>query len=168
MPQETKDVLTLIMALWGALLSTILAIRQYFKDRRKVKVSCSYALMRTREEPVLHCLVIKAFNDGHRPIEIQGAGLELSNNHHYSFFLHPVTKTADLPVKLHDGESVAVPFSIKVIKQVCKQQGSDVFYKSAYVTDNQGKKYKCELFDALPDKSFTRKRSWWKRLTGRW
>lgn len=64
MDNRFLNIITLVIAVWGALLSTILAFREAFKDKRKLRMLLEYVTGTN-----LYRLVIT--NVGHRPITIE-------------------------------------------------------------------------------------------------
>ena len=78
MALSTSELLALLIASYGAVLSTILAIRELRKDRRKVRVTCRMALAPSPGGDVWEFVSVEAVNVGHRPVEMKMAGLLMS------------------------------------------------------------------------------------------
>lgn len=67
-------IVALGVAAYGAILSTILAIYQVRRDRRKLKVLAKSLLwIGTEAGETYYLLEVRAVNDGHRPIEVRQA-----------------------------------------------------------------------------------------------
>ena len=64
------QVLTIILALWGAGLSTYLAIREIYKERRIIKITLEHVVFYDRVQA-------RIVNIGHRPITINRIGMSL-------------------------------------------------------------------------------------------
>lgn len=110
--EEWIKILTLAIALWGAILSTILAVREIKKERRSVKVTCSLGVGGpVLSDEIFQLVTIEAVNTGHRPVEIVSAGLRLSNS---SYFTAVGSKRGlnYLPKKIEDGERELLSTSI--------------------------------------------------------
>jgi hypothetical protein len=97
-----SEFITLLIAIYGALLSTIIAVREFTKDKRRVKVKCHYALavIPPRDEKCKF-ISIDFVNTGHRPIQINQAGILLSDG---SSIMQLVSKAGKIPLpkKLED------------------------------------------------------------------
>jgi hypothetical protein len=62
-----KDAITLFIALWGAILSTGLFVREILKEKRELRVSCNFSLATPPTGEVWEFITITAVNVGHRP-----------------------------------------------------------------------------------------------------
>lgn len=65
-----KDILTLIIAIWGVGLSTYLIIREWNMERRRININLEHV-------SPLERLRLNITNIGHRPITITGIDLSL-------------------------------------------------------------------------------------------
>lgn len=162
MPYVSVD-LTLIIALWGALLSTALAIREYVKDRPKVKLTCQAgfvvppAVTFAEPEPE-EVLTITAVNVGHRQVQISGMGLSLSNDM-LQIALMSINGDMPLPKLLTEGESVSIVLhmggviqDIEKARRENKQDG--ILLQHAYAEDSTGKKWTCSLPKVLRERGY--------------
>jgi len=79
------DYITLGIALWGALLSTILAVRNIQKDKRQIRVSCRLIEQTISQDgtPCNLIVGIKAVNTGHRDVRLEYAGLITKTGKYY-------------------------------------------------------------------------------------
>jgi hypothetical protein len=104
---STEQILTLTLAIYGAVVSTILAYREIQKGRRRILIRLDYAYF-------LEIAEITITNVGYRPIAITGVGMHpegsdmvpsnalLSTRH---------SESQPLPVTINDGENVTLPLS---------------------------------------------------------
>jgi len=68
------------IAIYGAILSTILAIRESLKGKRKLKVSCNLSLtIRPDNNNPWWLVTIKIVNKGYRPVTVTNAAILLKN-----------------------------------------------------------------------------------------
>jgi hypothetical protein len=68
---ETKDWITIFIAVWGAGLSTYLGIRELIKERRQIKLILEYITFRE----IVQLIVV---NSGHRPVTITEIAIAIS------------------------------------------------------------------------------------------
>lgn len=131
------EILTTTLAIWGAILSTILAILEIIKNKRKLRVNFSYEPSVSESgEPKLFIRVY-AVNLGHRPITIIGAGILLQNGIEYLQGHYTVGQNP-LPKKLEDGDNLTFFIDYTDAKRVLKN--SDISAR-AFLFDTEGKKY---------------------------
>jgi hypothetical protein len=62
------EIITLLLAIYGAVVSTALVIIESKRDKRKILVTCTMALGETVEGPILELVSITTVNDSHRPV----------------------------------------------------------------------------------------------------
>jgi hypothetical protein len=79
-----SELLTLLLALCGAVLSTVLAVTEIRKDRRKVQVRCRIALSSSPTGDIWEFVSVDAVNIGNRPVEITMAGLLMKNGNMFT------------------------------------------------------------------------------------
>ena len=74
------DAITLLLAFWGAGLSTFLGIREWRKNKRRVHVNCfvgkEHVPMASFDNMVDY-LIVEAVNTGHRSVTITAAGFRI-------------------------------------------------------------------------------------------
>jgi len=146
----------LFIAIYGALLSTIIAIREVTKDKRRVKVTCMVALSPISSGETWEFISVDAVNIGHRPIQIKSAGLIMSDK---KFFTQLANKAGrnQLPKKLEDGESVTFMFDVeKIIDTLNHPDRENVKYIKACVVDAEGNKYTSRLPKFFKDKNLAK------------
>jgi hypothetical protein len=115
---SSKDLLTLILATYGAVVSTVLGIRAIQRDRRRVKLILEYVLFYERAQIII-------INVGHRPLTISEIGMQIKlkqNGNDYwdsvprnSLFARRPDDAGDpLPAVLDDGQHLSIPLSDSV------------------------------------------------------
>ena len=146
------EIITLFIAIYGALLSTIIAIREITKDKRQVKIVCRYALAFPPGDETWKFISIDVVNTGHRPIQINQAGILLSDGSSFTQLVSKVGKIP-LPKKLEDGESFEVMFDADKVEQAIKNhENKNVKFTKAFVSDAEGNRYTARLPGFLKDK----------------
>lgn len=151
-----SDLLTLLVALYGAMLSTILALREFKREKRQIRVTCRMTLGSALTGDVLEFVQIHVVNTGHRPIQITSAALELSDGNQ---FIQLTSKLGplSLPKKIDDHESVSVYFDYPDVEKALKErEDPDVIYTSAVVRDAEGNEYRSKLPRVLKDRGLAK------------
>lgn len=136
------DFITLSIALWGALLSTILAIRNFQKDKRQIRVTCCLIEQTISQEGDHTNMIvgIKAVNSGHRDVRLEYAGLITKGGKYY------VSNSKSLPVTLSDGDTVTVRIKLDDAEMHLRNISSSELYILAYVKDTEGHFFKLPIF----------------------
>lgn len=112
------DNITFFLALWGAFLSTYLAIREIRKDKRSLKIILEFVhFYETRR------LVIT--NVGHRPITIDQIALEIRDKRYgetdqvpQNTFWDKERELPELPMTLEDGKMIVFYLSDRVVEEL--------------------------------------------------
>ena len=135
------------------MLSTIIAIREFTKDKRRVKVVCRHALaFPPGNNKAWNFISISVVNIGHRPIQINQAGILLSDGNSVTQLESKAGKIP-LPKKLEDGESLEIMFDADKIEQALKNhENKKTKFTKAYVSDAEGNRYTSQLPKYLKDK----------------
>ena len=102
-----SDILTLIIALYGAAIATILGIRELQRDKRRISVIIEYVAFEERAQ-------ITITNIGHRPITIAEINMSVMLDNHWEqapknalFNANPEDVT--FPIMINDGEYITLP-----------------------------------------------------------
>jgi hypothetical protein len=99
------------LGLYGSILSTILAIGEYMKRRRRVKVRASYRTL-VGANPA-DVLLLTAVNVGHRPVTLTVGGLLLNSGQSLGLVGGGTTpEMGNLPARLDDGAEVTLTFEL--------------------------------------------------------
>ncbi|MDD3421378.1 MAG: hypothetical protein PHS47_03650 [Methanocellales archaeon] len=126
MALDTVYVITIFIAVWGAFLSTILAIIKIRENRPKLKVELAPRLIRgdgsiLGDTDTRNVLSVSCANIGKRPITVNSCGIKLPKNK----IMYILTNSPDqLPKKLEDGESCTI---IDEISRVARKLISEGF-----------------------------------------
>jgi hypothetical protein len=120
------DILTLIVAVYGALVSSILGIRELQRDRRRINIMLELVPFYERAQ-------ITIINIGHRPITI--TDIAVSDCPRNALFAQGVEEP--LPITLGDGEYTTLPLS-SVLSEMAFANPSDM-HLSVY--DAEGNEY---------------------------
>jgi len=138
----TLESLSLLLAVYGAVLSTILAIRELRKDKRKVSVTCKIWGIVIGGNVTWKLIKVTAVNSGHRPIVIESVGLNISG--HKLIDLKPKSESAHLPKQIGDGEPISILFDYAEVEKVFRklEKPSNFACKLAFVCDAEGTEYK--------------------------
>lgn len=135
------ELVTLIIAVWGAALSTILATHTIFKDRRSVKVIYGLAITDDNFGRPITLVLVEAINKGHRPVTITNVGLTISDGRYYIQPYNSVVPV-NLPARLLDGESISIYLDLEKIRERGLEQAQQgIRITGAYVKDAEGKIY---------------------------
>lgn len=149
----TFEILTLVAALYASILSTILGIHEISKDRRKVRMSCTFGfvpVLGTKSE-MWKFIVITIVNRGQRPIQVKGAGLLLNNGSQWTQMNNNLGRINFIQ-KLNDGESAEFFFDYeKVEETIHTSDDRSLRYRKAFVRDAEGNSYTCKLPKALKE-----------------
>ena len=126
------DYITLGIAMWGALLSSILAIKNFQKDKRQISVTCRLLEQTLSQDGVPHNMIvgIKAVNTGHRDVKLEYAGIITRSKKYYVANTHQV-----LPVTLGDGASITIRINLDDAETQLRDISPLEVYVSAYVKD---------------------------------
>ncbi len=148
----TLESLSLLIATYGVILSTILAIRELRRDKRKVSVTCKITGIVIGGNVRWKLIQVTAVNSGHRPVVIEAAGLEYDG--HSLQDLKYKGESPPLPKQISDGEAISVPFdyaenATRAFKEI--QRESDFARMSAFVRDAEGKEYKSGKPEIIKD-----------------
>lgn len=144
------------IAIYGALLSTILAIREFLKGIRKIKVTCN--LLHTINPKInkpWQLIEISIINKGYRPVTITSAGLLLNNNDTFFQLENAIgqkTLSSTLPKKINDGDVITIYFDYSTLQEKLNDFNPPVFLKRVIATDAEGKRYTGRLPKALKGK----------------
>ena len=103
----TKENITLIIAIWGALLATYKVLSDYRKTTRKLKVEVSYGFFTLRDGGVGSTVItITAINTGYREITLNSMGHILPDKKHI-LIIEPQS-TVRFPYTLSEGRQCFV------------------------------------------------------------
>ena len=140
-----SEIATLILAAYGATLSTLLGLRDILRGTRRIGVHCSMGLSAPPQGGLLDLVAIQSVNKHPRPVTIVAAGIEMSNRR---FFTQAASSMGrmPLPIKLEFGEAVNLYFDLPELRRVMAEKvNAGAKLISAFVRDAEGKEYTCRL-----------------------
>jgi hypothetical protein len=153
---DPLNLITILVAVYGAFLSTILAVREIRSGRRTLRVTCKLtervpAIIfpdewRVEQGQKEFLLEVTALNNGARPIQVTQIGLKMSNGRLY----FGGYDNNLLPKRLEFSESCKVIFSLSEMERELGKDGR-VFTK-AIVIDAEDKQYAARLPQSLKEK----------------
>lgn len=147
---------TLVIALWGAVLSTVLAIREFTKDRVRVRVTCEPG--KRKRMPLVSLdsyptetydtIVITVLNSGHRQADIVRLCLDLGG----AILDHTdvsANSRVDLPKSLVAGESLQVEYYVFALEETLNYERERVAaptlkIKRIFAKDATGQTWACK------------------------
>jgi hypothetical protein len=133
---SAETIITIIVALYGAILSTILAIHEFRKGRPRIKVSASHGYLfdslGKASEPVI---LIEAVNVGSGKVALTGAGW-LNNDKSKQHFVSPYPPGV-IPVDLEERKKCTVAYACRWFRE----QVSHDKVIGVYFQDQTGKKW---------------------------
>lgn len=131
--------LTFLLAFYGAFLSSILAIREFRKDKRRILIMLKYIAFHERAE-------ITITNTGHRPITISEIGMDIYVEQNGKGFWEPIPRNSlfdasvakePFPETITDGENITIPLSDIISQEI----GTNRKNVRVSVYDIEGKQY---------------------------
>lgn len=142
--------IALLLAIYGAVLSTVLGLREIWKDRQNLKVSCTYGFvpmdpMKFVKDEAMKFVIIEVVNRGPRPIEIVAAGFMLSDR---SIWFQVANKLGQIQMThaLNDKQRATYMYDWETIaKGVRDAFSKGVRFRTAFVKDSEGNFFTCRL-----------------------
>ncbi len=137
------------IAIWGALLSTVLGIIKiidFFRDRSCISVEVKFASIQkgsflySTPYKILPYVALIARNTGRRTIVLTHAGFRLSNQRDLSL----IPYRGEFPKEVKEGAEHTVLFDVKALKQGFKEEHADSI-KFAWFRDGANRIYKRKL-----------------------
>lgn len=162
-PIDWPAIIGIVLGVYGAVLSSVLAVRGHFRDRRKVQVTCGMGLVVgsrsfRSDNSKLEVVIITAVNVGHRPVEITGMGFWLTTGQQL-LALADINNNMPLPKMLTEGGRVMMTLDLDGITSEINSDrrtnpGSDIRLRHAYIQDSTGKEWTCSMPQVLIDRGF--------------
>jgi len=132
-----KIEITTILAIWGAILSTVLAIQRLQENRRRLKVDIGISVAKT-SAGVKKYLFIQATNISKRPISLSSYGLLSPDGNVY---LLGNESPDPFPTQLEDGEATEIWMDLERIKDVLKEKYTGEIEIRGFFIDVTRKRY---------------------------
>ncbi|NJC97903.1 MAG: hypothetical protein C3F07_05900 [Anaerolineales bacterium] len=136
---DAKDIITIILALYGAVLSSVLAIREIKKEKRTIALFIDFYVWESSFK-------LTVVNIGHRPVTLAGAGIMYFKKYRMRWFEldeRPFDLAREnpgkFPLTLNDGNHVAlaIPSVVDALEWT-----NGLNKGEAYVRDVEGNIYK--------------------------
>ncbi|MCZ7622717.1 MAG: hypothetical protein M5U24_09570 [Candidatus Kuenenia sp.] len=118
---ELKDILTLLVAAYAALLSTYVAVVQRQDKAPRVKVRTSYGFLTAGPQISDTHILMEAANIGEKPVTLSSVGLLLPDGS--QFINSSNNSTHRLPCELTHGKNLTMWFDVKPLAVQLKQRG---------------------------------------------
>jgi len=127
------------LAVYGAITSTVLLIREILKERRRITIILEYVAWYERVQIVI-------VNSGHRPITISEISMRILSSNGEDNFGEPIPKNAlfdldkiekPLPKIIKDGESIILPLSQTISEHLLENN----FNVKIFVYDAEGHEF---------------------------
>jgi hypothetical protein len=162
----TADLVTLIIAAWGAVLATGLATWQLMRHRRRLRIVVLPAYDTSGPNGVVELWSVRVVNIRERPIEVRAVGLVLPGGIRQfggQVGLYGSDAPSLLPALLGDGESVQVYFGLETGVEPDSIEG-------AFAQDTLGREYVAHYPGRSPRKrwrAWKAERAWRKQVEQR-
>jgi hypothetical protein len=140
-PIGTKDIITFIIALYGAVLSSFVFYRSIVRERRRIVIRQTAAFYTYPQGLGPPMASIEVTNHGHRPVVVRAPQLELPNKKNMA--LINADGIQDFPKRLDDGETAGVRMQYDIITESLREAGySGHIILRPTCTDSTGKTFK--------------------------
>lgn len=156
-PIGTKDIITFVIASYGAALSTFNLYRSVVNERRRIviKQSTGWYTYPQSLGPPMACIEI--VNRGRRPVVVNLPQLQLPN--HKSMTMMNADGGHDFPKRLDDGEAASVRIGYDLIAESLRNFGySGEIVLRPLCTDSTGKTFRGKQWKFNVDKD------WWTKI----
>jgi hypothetical protein len=150
------EIATLIIAAYGAVLSTFVCFVELVRGTRGIAVRCGIAVAARPSGEKWEFVVVEAVNKRPRPVTITGAGLRMSDGNSFTQVASNLGRNP-LPSKLGFGDMVKIWFDLPELEKVMAvKRPVRVLLTRAFVRDAEDKEYAARLPRILKDKGFTK------------
>lgn len=112
-------IVTAIVAVYSAVLSTYILISRNKEKKRQLKVELSFGFMTEGPELSQEMLFITVSNTGFRPVTLNASGILLPNKHQLIFMVPK--SNVQFPYELLEGRNCTVWIEVKVLVQDLKR-----------------------------------------------
>ncbi len=143
-----SDVVTALVAVYGAILATYTAVARWREKRARINVKISLGVISQELAGSSETLVIlSASNPGSKAITLSSWGLTLPNRNHLAF-PNPLGSDVQFPHELAPETSCRVWVEAKEIARAMKTEGySDKAKVVGFYRDQVGRTYKSKPFE---------------------
>jgi hypothetical protein len=129
-------IVSLVIGAWGAILATTLAVVDFLRNRRGLKVFC---VIGHAADLNLDVIRVAAVNESRRPIEARSVTFRLADGKEL-FAPEPISGDRQIPRLLTDGQSAVVFYPKQALDELADSKGSSI--GSVVVADGSLKEYR--------------------------
>lgn len=152
-----KDIVTFVIAVYGAILSSVVFYRPVLKERRRIVVTLTTAFYTYPQGLGPPMAQIEVTNDGHRPVVVSAPKLLLPNGQY--MLLMGADGIGDFPKRLEDGESAGVRMQYDAIADGLREAGySGNVALWPVCSDSTGLTFKGDKWE------FDISKNWWRNI----
>lgn len=141
------EILGAILGVIGTTVTVILAVRQFGKDKYKIKISADFSSKNpswlTKDKYLESYVVLNILNTGFRPMQIRS--VYLTSNKSRGWTCVGKVEEDTFPKILAESEHVDVYFSVVDIRREFRSISSPKIKLIAYIKDGEGKQHKHSL-----------------------
>jgi hypothetical protein len=142
----TIENVTLLIALWGAILATYKVISDYSKNARKIRVRIFYGILTQGNAGLPRTIQITAQNIGNRTVTLTSAGYILPDKKYISIIVPH--GSIELPHTLDEGKQCSIWQTQKELAEDLKEHGySGKIKLTGYYGSAIGKTWKSKPTD---------------------
>ncbi len=139
------DVIVAVAGFWGAILSSIIFLRDFLKDKSKLQVKTSLCLLGYPDGSNHMNIEVKAINIGKIPIVLSSVHIRMPDGKNYIQLNSP--NSPQLPYDLLPQKSYSYFFNAKDLAAKMKEHGySEKIYLMPYYTDQIDKKHRSKRY----------------------
>jgi hypothetical protein len=144
-------IVTGIVAVYGALLSTWNAVAKHLENKARIKVKLSLGFETFGPETGPTSILVTALNEGQQAVTLVSAGLRLPGNKTTHQF--GPSGTAKFPHQLQRGQSTYIAVPTRDVAEALKREGfSGTINVKGYFRDALDKTYKSKAFELNAEK----------------
>jgi hypothetical protein len=129
--------ISLVIGAWGAVIATVLAVREIKHSRRSLKIICTLGTARHDDGTLQKVLLVRAINEGSRPVELHGVTFRMENGK--ELWATPVAGRNDLKKLLGDGQSASFHYDTVGLEEA--ERAAQVPIAFAVVADASANEY---------------------------
>lgn len=118
---DIKDIVTMLVALYGATLATVTFVAQRREKSARLQVSCDLGFEFSSKGASETLLMLKAANVGHVPVTLSSYGLALPGDKSMMMPMFP--QSVQFPYELTAGKSCTVHLPIKSVARGLSENG---------------------------------------------
>jgi hypothetical protein len=141
MEVKFMEIIITFVAIYGAILSTLLTIKEIISERKRIKLKCGVSVLQTNNGGIGRYFSITAINVGHRPVQIIMAGFLLIDGDKFAEFTQTRNSQGLIPLPkiINDSESVTILLNENIIREtILEMNDKKMRYSYAFVKDAEG------------------------------